>query len=90
MYSCTIKITEVANRKSGNRQDTEYPQEKILSIERNDRTNENCIPIRYKNDDDVRCDVRRYEATLQPVLIQPVIQSVKDCNTAEKRAVCGV
>ena len=45
-------------------------------------TNEDCIPTTDSVQE--RRDVRRTTSRYTPVLLQPVIQSVKDCNTAEK------
>ena len=82
MYSCTIKTTEVASRKSGNRQDTGFaaneakirndPQEKI---ERNDRKLHTPTTIRYKNDATIHQndDVAGNTSDTTGILIQPVI-----------------
>ena len=77
MYSCTIKTTEVASRKSGNRQDTGFARsedtEKILSIERNDQKLHTDLVQEQRRRYEDR-DVATNTVATAGILIQPVIQ----------------
>ena len=90
-YNCTIKTTKSSNNKRGNK-DT-VRTERLYSFPRKrsyrsyERSNE-----RKLHTDSVQEQRRRYDdrdvatntGATAGILIQPVTQSAKDCNTAEK------